>query len=236
MLPPIPASWNSQLQAETHETYFQKLEEFLGRERKGFKIYPREEDTYQALELTPYDAVNVLLLGQDPYPGPNQAHGLCFSVGKDVAPIPASLKNIYQELLTDTGFRIPNNGHLVRWAGQGILMLNAVLTVREHKPNSHKGQGWEVFTDKIIKAVNAKNDRVVFVLWGDYAQKKSNLITGKQHTIVKAAHPSPLSARHGFFGSKPFSQINSALRAAKKAEIDWQIPDLAKSSSHNPGM
>ncbi len=224
MLPPIPVGWSSQLQAEVQEPYFQKLQKFLERERQDFKIYPREEDTFQALELTPYDAVNVLLLGQDPYPGPKQAHGLCFSVGKDV-PIPASLKNVYKELLADVGCRIPNNGHLAPWAKQGILMLNAVLTVREHKPNSHQGQGWEDFTDKIIKAVNAKEEGVVFVLWGKYAQEKSNLITGN-HAIVEAAHPSPRSANHGFFGSKSFSKINAALNADKKTEINWQIPDL----------
>src|SRR5262245_9200161 len=182
MLPPIPGGWTSRLQPETQKSYFEKLQQFVKHERQNFTIYPPEKDTFQALELTPFDKVNVLLLGQDPYPGPKQAHGLCFSVSTDVA-IPASLKNIYQELRTDVGCQIPNNGHLVPWARQGILMLNAVLTVREHKPNSHKGQGWENFTDKIIQAVNAKQERVVFVLWGGFAQKKMSLITGQHHTI-----------------------------------------------------
>jgi uracil-DNA glycosylase len=224
MLPEIPAGWRSHLQGETQKPYFQKLQDFLERERKTFKIYPPEEDTFQALELMPYSAVNVLLLGQDPYPGPNQGHGLCFSVRKDVA-IPASLKNIYRELVTDVGCRIPNNGYLVPWAKQGILMLNAVLTVREHKPNSHQGQGWEDFTDTIIRAVDAK-EQVVFVLWGGYAKKKRDLIVNNRERIVEAAHPSPLSARKGFFGKKSFSAINEALKKANKPQIDWQIPDV----------
>jgi uracil-DNA glycosylase len=226
MLPPIPEGFRPQLEDETRKPYFQQLEKFLEQERRQFKIFPPEEDTFRALELTPYRDVNVLLLGQDPYPGPGQAHGLCFSVRREV-PIPASLRNIYKELASDIkGFRIPNNGYLVPWAEQGILMLNAVLTVREHKPNSHKGKGWETFTDTIISSVNAKRSRVVFVLWGAYAQKKIALIDTARHSIVKAAHPSPLSARNGFFGKKSFSAINKALKEAGKPEIDWQIPDI----------
>ena len=225
MLPPIPASWLPQIGGELQKPYFKKLQQFLEQERQHFKIYPPEEDTFQALELTPYDDVNVLLLGQDPYPGPKQAHGLCFSVRKEV-PIPASLRNIYKELSDDVGFHIPNNGFLVPWAKQGILMLNAVLTVREHQPNSHKGKGWETFTDTIIRSVNARKSRVVFVLWGAYAQKKRALIDKEWHAVVEAAHPSPLSAKHGFFGSKPFSKINKALKEKGKPEIDWQIPDV----------
>jgi uracil-DNA glycosylase len=224
MLPPIPASWSPHLEGEIHNPNFQTLQDFLERERQTFKIYPPEEDTFQALELTPYDDVNVLLLGQDPYPGPNQAHGLSFSVRKGVG-IPASLKNIYKELVTDVGCRIPNNGYLVPWARQGILMLNAVLTVREHKPNSHQGHGWEDFTDAIIKAVDAKG-KVVFVLWGGYAKKKRKLIVNNRERIVEAAHPSSLSANHGFFGSNCFSAINAALKEAKKPQIKWQIPDV----------
>lgn len=224
MLPHIPASWRPHLEGETQKPYFKKLQEFLELERKNFKIYPPEADTFQALELTPFEDVNVLLLGQDPYPGPNQGHGLCFSVRQGVA-IPASLKNIYQELSTDIGCRIPNNGFLVPWAKQGILMLNAVLTVREHKPNSHQKQGWEQFTDTIIRAVDAKG-KAVFVLWGDYAKKKRDLIVNNRDRIVEAAHPSPLSARKGFFGKKSFSAINEALQKANKPQIDWQIPDL----------
>jgi uracil-DNA glycosylase len=188
-------------------------------------VFPPEKDVFAALELTPYQNVNVLLLGQDPYHDDGQAHGLCFSVRPGIAP-PPSLVNIFKELKNDVGFRIPNNGYLVHWAEQGMLMLNAVLTVRAHEPNSHKNKGWEVFTDTIIRAVNAKEDKVVFVLWGGYAQKKLGLIEDGRHTVVASAHPSPLSARSGFFGSKPFSRINAALREAGKPEIDWQIPDI----------
>ena len=222
MLPPIPNGWNAQLQAETQKSYFQDLQKFLEQERKAFKIYPPEEDTFQTLELTPFNKVNVLLLGQDPYPGPNQAHGLSFSVRQGV-PLPASLKNIYKELATDVGCRIPKNGFLVPWARQGILMLNTLLTVREHQPNSHKGH-WEKFTRAIIESVKAKPSRVVFVLWGNDAQKLIDKVDAP-HTIVKAAHPSPLSAKK-FFGTKSFSLINQALKEAMKPEIDWQIPDV----------
>jgi uracil-DNA glycosylase len=177
------------------------------------------------LKLTPYKDVKVLLLGQDPYPGEGQAHGLCFSVRPGIKP-PASLRNIYKELATDVGFRIPNNGYLTPWAKQGILMLNAVLTVRAGETNSHQGKGWEIFTDCVISRVNEKEDPLVFVLWGAYAQKKIELIDTVKHTIIKSAHPSPLSARKGFFGSRPFSAINRALRKVGKAEIDWQLPDI----------
>jgi uracil-DNA glycosylase len=183
---------------------------------------------FSALRLTPYENVNVLLLGQDPYHDDNQAHGLCFSVRPGIKP-PPSLINIFKELRDDIGFRIPNNGYLVPWAKQGILLLNAVLTVRAHSPNSHKNHGWETFTDAIIRAVSAKESPVVFVLWGGYAQKKRNLIDISRHTIIQSVHPSPLSARNGFFGSKPFSAINKALREANKPEINWQLPDLNQS-------
>ena len=226
MLPPIPAGWRKQLKAEVAQPYFQKLKAFLDADREQFEIYPPEKDTFRALELTPYDDVRVLLLGQDPYPSPNHAHGLCFSVRPEIKPIPGSLRNIYKELATDIpGFRIPNNGYLEPWAKQGILMLNAVLTVRAHQANSHKGRGWEQFTDAIIAKVAEKKDRVVFVLWGGYAQKKKRLIIGEQHAIVEAGHPSPLSAKY-FLGRKSFSQINQALREVHKPEIDWQLPDV----------
>lgn len=221
----ILKSWRSRLAEELEKPYFEALQEFVDRERQTQTIYPPEQDVYSALEFTPYKDVNVLLLGQDPYPGEGQAHGLSFSVRPGVRP-PQSLVNIFKELKTDVGFRIPNNGYLVPWAKQGILMLNAVLTVRAHEPNSHKGKGWEKFTDAIIRHVNDKESAVVFVLWGGYAQKKIPLIDDDKHTIIKSAHPSPLSARHGFFGSRPFSKINKALKAAGKPEIDWQIPVL----------
>jgi len=166
-----------------------------------------------------------LLLGQDPYHDDDQAHGLCFSVRPGIKP-PPSLMNMYKELQSDAGFHIPNNGYLVPWAKQGMLMLNAVLTVRAHQANSHKNKGWEKFTDAIIRAVDAKDTPIVFILWGGYARKKKELIDTTRHIIIESAHPSPLSARNGFFGSKPFSKTNAALRKLGKPEIDWQIPDV----------
>jgi uracil-DNA glycosylase len=177
------------------------------------------------MHLTAYKDMKVLLLGQDPYHGPGQAHGLCFSVRPGVRP-PPSLVNIFKELRDDLACKIPNNGSLIAWARQGVLLLNAVLTVRAHQANSHKDKGWETFTDSVIRAANDKPDRVVFVLWGAYAGKKTGLIDAKRHVIIKSAHPSPFSADNGFFGSRPFSKINAALREAGKTEIDWQIPDI----------
>ena len=221
----LPESWHALLDPELDQAYFKKLEAFVDEERSVASVYPPEPKVFSSLELTPYEQVNVLLLGQDPYHDEGQAHGLCFSVQPGVKP-PPSLVNIFKELRSDLDCRIPNNGYLVPWARQGVLMLNAVLTVRAHSPNSHKNRGWEHFTDSIIRKVSAKESPVVFVLWGAYAQKKISLIDTSRHTIVQSAHPSPLSARNGFFGSKPFSAINRALSAAGKPEIDWQIPDL----------
>lgn len=221
----LPGTWHTMLEHEIEQPYFHKLEEFVDEERRNYTVYPPEPEVFSAFELTPFEQVNVLLLGQDPYHDANQAHGLCFSVRPGVKP-PPSLINIFKELHDDLGCRIPNNGYLVPWAKQGILMLNAVLTVRAHAPNSHKNHGWERFTDSAIKRVNEKDETVVFVLWGGYAQKKRELIETRKHRIVEAAHPSPLSAKKGFFGSRPFSRINEALRVARKKEIDWQIPDL----------
>ena len=226
MLPPIPSSWRRQVGGEVSKPYFQKLEEFVGRERSRFEVYPAEAETFQALELTPYRKVSVVLLGQDPYPGPGQAHGLCFSVKPGVA-LPGSLRNIFKELKSDIpGFRIPNNGYLASWARQGILMLNTVLTVRAGVIGSHRGKGWETFTDAVIEKVNAKKDTVVFLLWGRDAQSKAGMIDESRHVVLRAAHPSPLSARHGFFGTRPFSATNRARRDAGQPEIDWQIPDI----------
>ena len=221
----IPESWRAHLNGELNKPYFQKLSQFVDEERQRSTVFPPEDEVFSALQLTPYENVNVLLLGQDPYHDNNQAHGLCFSVRPGIK-TPPSLVNMYKELREDVGVRIPNNGYLVPWAKQGILMLNAVLTVRAHTPNSHKNQGWEKFTDAVITAVNEKRDPVVFVLWGGYAQKKINLIDTTRHTVIQAAHPSPLSARSGFFGSRPFSTINTALRTHGKPEIDWELPDL----------
>lgn len=221
----IPADWRNLLTDELDKPYFQKLQQFVDAERQSYTVFPPEEDVFSALNITPFEKANVLLLGQDPYHDNNQAHGLCFSVQPGIKP-PPSLMNMFTELRSDVGFRIPNNGYLVHWAEQGILMLNAVLTVRAHSPNSHKNHGWETFTDAIIRKVNAKESPVVFVLWGGYAQKKLALIDTSRHTIVQSAHPSPLSARNGFFGSRPFSSINRALQKTDKPEIDWQIPDI----------
>ena len=221
----IPQSWQPYLEAETQQPYFAKLREFVAEERAHHNVFPPDEDVFNALKYTPYENANVFLLGQDPYHNVGQAHGLCFSVRPDVAP-PPSLVNIYKELKTDLGCSVPNNGYLVSWATQGVVMLNAVLTVRAHVANSHKGKGWETFTDAVLRAVNAKETPVVFVLWGGYAQKKLPLIDTTRHTVVQSAHPSPLSAHNGFFGSKPFSKINAALEVAGKPPLDWQIPDL----------
>jgi uracil-DNA glycosylase len=221
----IPESWHAHLNGELNKPYFQKLAQFVDEERQQQTVFPPEDEVFSALRLTPYENVNVLLLGQDPYHDNNQAHGLCFSVRSGIKP-PPSLVNMYKELRDDVGFRVPDNGYLVPWAKQGMLMLNAVLTVRAHTPNSHKNKGWEQFTDAVIVAVNEKRDPVIFVLWGGYAQKKTKLIDTTRHTIIQSAHPSPLSARNGFFGSRPFSTINTALRSHGKPEINWQLPDL----------
>jgi uracil-DNA glycosylase len=221
----LPGTWHELLANEIEQPYFQKLAQFVDTERQNYTVYPPELEVFSSLELAPYEQVRVLLLGQDPYHDANQAHGLCFSVRPGIKP-PPSLVNMFKELRSDVGCQIPNNGYLVPWAKQGVLMLNAVLTVRAHTPNSHKNQGWEKFTDAVIGKVNEKKQRVVFILWGAYAQKKRALIDTSRHAIVESAHPSPLSARNGFFGSKPFSAVNAALREAGEAEIDWQIPDL----------
>lgn len=221
----METSWRPVLIPETEKPYWSTLQEFVRAERKAHTIFPPDKDVFAALHLTPYESVKVLILGQDPYHGPGQAHGLCFSVQRGVA-VPPSLVNIYKELQSDVGCTIPHHGNLEAWAQQGVLLLNAVLTVRASQANSHKGKGWETFTDAIIRAVNAKPERVVFVLWGAYARAKKILIDPHKHTLVESAHPSPLSAHNGFFGSQPFSKINAALRAAHHSEIDWQLADI----------
>jgi uracil-DNA glycosylase len=221
----IPVGWEAVLGEETSKPYYQKLQHFLADERQKFTIFPPEEEVFSALHLTPCSNVKVLLLGQDPYHDYKQAHGLSFSV-RPGTPIPPSLRNIFKELRADTGARIPNNGCLIPWAEKGVLLLNAVLTVRAHQPNSHKNKGWENFTDTIIRAVSEREERVVFLLWGSYAQKKMVLIDEQRHVVIQSAHPSPFSANKGFFGSRPFSRTNLALKEAGKPEIDWQIPDL----------
>ncbi len=223
--PPLPASWLEALAGEFDQTYWPKLQAFVAEERANHAVYPPAEEVYSAFQLAPFDDTRVFLLGQDPYHGPGQAHGLCFSVRPGVD-TPPSLVNIYKELRDDLGCQIPNNGYLVPWAAQGVLMLNAVLTVRAHEANSHKGKGWETFTDSVIRHVSARPDPVVFVLWGGYAQKKLPLIDAAKHVVIQSAHPSPLSARNGFFGSKPFSKINDALKQLGKPEIEWQVPNV----------
>jgi uracil-DNA glycosylase len=225
MLPPLPPSWQAVVGDERQKPYVQELEKFLDEERRNHTVFPPKDEVFTALNLTPYDQVKVFLLGQDPYHDEGQAHGLAFSVRPGVTP-PPSLINVFKELHSDLGCKIPDNGYLVPWAERGVLLLNAVLTVRAHSPNSHKNKGWEKFTDAVIRKVNDKEDPVVFLLWGGYAQKKIKLIDTDRHKIVQSAHPSPLSARSGFFGSKPFSAVNEALHAAGKPPIDWQIPDL----------
>lgn len=210
---------------EFKQSYFNKLQEFLISERLSHTIYPAKEETFSAFELTPYEQVKIVLLGQDPYHNENQAHGLCFSVRPGVKP-PPSLGNIFKELKQDIGFETPNNGYLVTWAKQGILMLNTVLSVRAGMANSHKNKGWETFTDVVISKISQKPVPVIFVLWGKDAQKKVKLIDTNKNIIIQSAHPSPLSAHNGFFGSKPFSAINSALISYGQSEINWQIPNI----------
>ena len=226
MLPPIPASWQSLLKEEALKPYWRRLDAFLDKERAdGQTILPSRRDVFNALATTSYDQTRVLLVGQDPYPTPGHAHGLCFSVQPTVRPLPFSLRNIFRELRDDIGCQIPNNGYLAPWARQGVLMLNTVLTVRAHKANSHQGRGWERFTDRIIELVVAKKTRMVFVLWGREAQKKRMLITQSHHTVVACAHPSPLSAKK-FFGCRCFSQINQHLADAGMDPMNWQFPDI----------
>jgi|SRR5579883_771563 len=220
----FPESWAAALAAEFRQPYFHKLQEFVAGEREKHQVLPAEADVFNAFRFTPFDAVKVVLLGQDPYPTPGHPHGLCFSVRPDVRPLPASLRNIYKELTADLGIPPAPHGYLASWAGQGVLMLNAVLTVRAGEPASHAGKGWEKFTDAALKAVGTRDEPAVFVLWGNYAQKKLPLIDTGKHAVVSSAHPSPLSAKNGFFGSKPFSKINGHLEGFGYDPIDWRLP------------
>lgn len=214
--------WSIHLEEETKKDYFQKMMEKVDNAYDTTIIYPKKEEIFNAFDYTSYKDTKVLILGQDPYHGPGQAHGLCFSVNKGIK-IPPSLRNIYKELNNDLGCYIPDNGYLKKWADQGILLLNTVLTVEESKPNSHKKYGWQTFTDEIIKILNDKREPVVFILWGNNAIKKKDLITNPIHHIIESVHPSPLSARRGFFDSKPFSRTNTYLKKDYDYEIDWQI-------------
>jgi uracil-DNA glycosylase len=219
----LPASWRPVLGAQLRQPYYRKLTGYLDAERREHTIYPPERDVFNALKFTPFDEVKVVILGQDPYHDEGQAHGLAFSVRPGVTP-PPSLRNIFKELQADVGCPKPANGSLVAWAERGVLLLNAVLTVRAHQPGSHRGKGWEKFTDAAIAAVGSKDDPVVFVLWGAPAQKKVPLIDTARHTVLKSPHPSPLSAKTGFFGSRPFSAVNAALKASGRKPIDWCLP------------
>ncbi len=214
--------WQEILQNECSKDYFQAMHTFLVQEYKTKEVFPKEEQLYNAFHLTPYSDVKVVILGQDPYHNYGQAHGLSFSVQPDVD-IPPSLKNIYKELQTDCGCEIPNHGFLEKWANQGVLLLNTVLTVRAHEPRSHRKIGWERFTDCVISTLNQRDEPMVFLLWGKDARMKKKFITQQQHLVIESAHPSPLSAYRGFFGSRPFSQINQWLIENDYKPIDWQI-------------
>ena len=217
--------WEELLKDEMEKDYYKKLKELLINEYNTRVVYPDAYDIYNALHYTDYKDVKVVILGQDPYHGPNQAHGLSFSVKPGVR-IPPSLLNMYKELKTDLGCYIPNNGYLEKWARQGILLLNTALTVRQGQANSHRKVGWEKFTDNIIELLDQREDPIVFILWGNNAISKEPLITNKKHFIIKSVHPSPLSASRGFFGSKPFSKTNNFLESIGKDPIEWQIENI----------
>jgi uracil-DNA glycosylase len=219
----LPESWRAALEPETHQPYWTDLMRFVAADRAAHAVMPPAADVFNAFKFTPLAGVKLLLLGQDPYPTPGVAHGLCFSVLPGTK-LPQSLKNIYRELEDDVGAKPVPHGYLAAWARQGVLMLNAVLTVRANEPNSHARKGWETFTDAAIRAVNDRPGRAVFLLWGSYAQKKEKLIDAGRHTVIKGVHPSPLSAANGFFGSRPFSAVNAALEATGTTPIDWQLP------------
>ena len=222
----IDNDWLPCIQDEFKKPYYKELYRFIRQEYNTRVVYPPADDIFNAFHLTPLSEVKALILGLDPYHGPRQAHGLCFSVLPDQSEIPPSLQNIYQELKEDLGCFIPNNGYLEKWARQGVLMLNTVLTVRAHQPGSHLGRGWEQFTDAIIQAVNAQERPVVYLLWGRPAQSKIPMLTNPGHLILKAPHPSPLSAFRGFFGCKHFSQANAFLESHGISPIDWQIENI----------
>jgi len=217
----MTTDWNPLLRAEFDKPYWSSLQSFVENEHQHHAVYPARENVFSALHHTSYADTKVLILGQDPYHGPNQAHGLCFSVQHGVA-VPPSLVNIFKELHGDLGVPIPEHGNLQAWARRGVLLLNTTLTVRAGQAASHQGKGWETFTDEVIRVVNEK-PFVVFVLWGAHARKKKALIDATRHAIIESAHPSPLSAHNGFFGSRPFSKINAALRTAGMSDVDWSL-------------
>ena len=221
----IENDWLPVLQEEFRKPYYRSLYTFVKQEYNTTQVFPPADDIFNAFHLTPLSKVKVVIIGQDPYHGDGQAHGLCFSVKPDVE-IPPSLKNIYKELQDDLGCYIPNNGYLVKWARQGVLLLNTVLTVRAHLANSHHGKGWEEFTDAAIRALNEQNRPIVFILWGRPARMKKTMLNNPNHLVLEAAHPSPLSAYNGFFGSRPFSKTNNFLVEHGEEPIDWQIENV----------
>ena len=216
----IEQSWKALLQEEFDKPYFAELTEFVRAEYKSYRIYPPGSQIFNAFNLCPFDKVKVVIIGQDPYHGPGQAHGLCFSVN-DGVPFPPSLRNIFKEVNADTGAPIPQSGNLTRWATQGVLLLNATLTVREHSAGSHQRRGWESFTDAVIRIISEQKSKVVFILWGAYAQSKASLIDSSRHLVLRSVHPSPLSAHAGFFGNHHFSLANDYLVRNGFTSIDW---------------
>ena len=218
--------WNPLLRDQFEEPYWRELQAFVRAEREGHEVYPPHDEVFSAFAHTPYAGVRLVLIGQDPYHGEGQAHGLCFSVREGV-PLPPSLVNICKEIHDDVGSMTgtPRNGDLRHWARQGVLLLNTSLTVRQGRAASHQGKGWETFTDEVLRAVNDKPERVVFILWGAAARKKKVLIDRSRHVVIESAHPSPLSASNGFFGSRPFSRANEALEEAGRTPIDWRLPE-----------
>ncbi len=220
----LPPSWHDLLSHETTTPYWSSLQDFVSAERQVANVYPPADSTFRAFALTAPSDVRVVILGQDPYHSQGQANGLCFSVANGIK-IPPSLRNIYKELQADLGIEPSSSGDLTSWARQGVLLLNATLTVRQDGAGTHQGRGWEVFTDAVVQTLGSLKSPIVFVLWGAFARKKKSLITQPQHTIIESAHPSPLSAHNGFFGSKPFSQIDQALTANGSDPINWQIPN-----------
>ena len=221
----IENDWLPAISSEFHKPYYKELYDFVKEEYATKVIYPPSEDIFNALHLTPLSQVKVVILGQDPYHNVHQAHGLCFSVQPDMADLPPSLVNIFKELHDDVGCTMPDNGCLTSWARQGVLLLNTVLTVRAHQANSHRGHGWEQFTDAILKAVDAQDRPIVYMLWGTPAQSKAAMLHNPRHLILKAPHPSPLSAYRGFFGCRHFSKCNAFLKENGEMPIDWQIPN-----------
>ena len=219
--------WKELLMPELEKPYYKELRQFLIHEYRTTTVYPDMYSIFNAMHYTAYKDVKAVILGQDPYHEPGQAHGLSFSVQEGVEP-PPSLINIFKELETDLGCHVPDNGCLIPWAKQGVLLLNTVLTVRAHQANSHQGRGWEQFTDHIIELLNDHEKPIVFILWGSPARRKKSMITNERHLIIESPHPSPLSAYRGFFGSRPFSRCNNFLKANGETPIDWQLPDIHK--------